>query len=124
MSISQQLSFLGTGTTCGLTSSSFKTAAGTANCQQAVQQFTLGRALYTQGNFTASNSAMKNALTSWNNAITADNGAGAGLDLSATLGAYGVLLLGIGGVIGGIALFIYAWKRPKELRALAASTTH
>jgi hypothetical protein len=124
MSISQQLSFLGTGTTCGLASSSFKTAAGTANCQQAVQQFTLGRALYTQGNFTASNTAMKNALTSWNNAISADNGAGAGLDLSATLGAYGVLLLGIGGVIGGIALFIYAWKRPKELRALAASSTH
>ena len=124
MSIIQQLSFLGSGTTCGLVSSSFKTAAGTANCQLAVQQYALGKSLYSTGNFTASNTAMKNALNSWNSAVSADSGAGAGLDLSATLGAYGVLLLGIGGVIGGIALFIYAWKRPKELRALAASSTH
>jgi hypothetical protein len=124
MSIAQQLSVLsGTGT-CGLVSSSFKTAAGNANCQQAVQQFALGASLYKQGNFTASNTAMKNALNSWNAAISADSGTGAGLDLSATLGAYGVLLLGIGGVIGGIALLLYAWKRPKELRALAATTTH
>jgi hypothetical protein len=67
---------------------------------------------------------MKNALNNWNSAISADSGAGANLDLSATLGAYGVLLLGIGGVIGGVALFIYAWRRPKELRALAAGATH
>jgi hypothetical protein len=67
---------------------------------------------------------MKNALSDWNNAISADSGAGAGLDLSATLGAYGVLLLGIGGVLGGVAILLYALKRPKELRALAASTTH
>lgn len=127
VSIMQQLSQLAPtfGSPCGgLGSSGFKTAAGTANCQQAVQQFGLGTSLYKQGNFTASNTAMKSALNSWNNAIAADSGAGAGLDLSATLGAYGVLLLGIGGVIGGVALFIYAWKRPKELRALAASSTH
>jgi len=124
MSIAQQLGFLSSGFTCGLVGSSFKTAAGNAACQQAVQQFVLGRSLYTQGNFTASNTAMKNAQNSWNNAINADSGAGAGLDLSATLGAYGVLLLGIGGVLGGVAILIYALKRPKELRALAASTTH
>jgi hypothetical protein len=127
MSIMQQLTALtpSFGTACGgLGSSGFKTAAGSSACQQAVQQLALGRSLYAQGNFTASNTAMKNALNSWNSAISADSGAGANLDLSATLGAYGVLLLGIGGVIGGVALFIYAWKRPKELRALAAGATH
>jgi hypothetical protein len=124
MSIAQQLSFLTSGLTCGLVSSSFKTAAGNALCQQAVQQFVLGTSFYRQGNFTASNTAMKNALNNWNNAVSADSGAGAGLDLSATLGAYGVLLLGIGGVIGGVSILLYTLRRPKELRALAASTTH
>jgi archaellin len=113
------------GSPCGgLGSSGFKTATGSADCQQAVQQYVLGASFYKAGNFTAANNALKNAQTDWNNAINADTGTGANQDLGATLGSYGLLLLGIGGLIGGLAVLVYALKRPKELRALAASTTH
>ncbi len=125
MSIMQQLGAIsgGFGSPCGgLGSSGFKTAAGTADCQQAVQQYVYGRSLYVAGNFTQSNNAFKNAQTDWNNAISADSGSA--VDLGTTLGSYGLLLLGIGGVIAAIAVLIYALRRPKELRALAASTTH
>jgi len=123
----QQLSAISTsfGSPCGgLGSSGFKTATGNADCQQAVQQYTLGSALYKAGNFTSANNALMNAQTDWNNAINADTGTGAQQDIGATLGSYGLLLLGIGGLIGGLAVLVYALKRPKELRALAASTTH
>jgi len=123
----QQLSAISTsfGSPCGgLGSSGFKTATGNADCQQAVQQFNLGSSLYKAGNFTAANNALKNAQTDWNNAVNADTGTGANEDLGSTLGSYGLLLLGIGGLIGGLAVLVYAMRRPKELRALAASTTH
>ncbi|HVH14712.1 MAG TPA: hypothetical protein VNA15_03215 [Candidatus Angelobacter sp.] len=108
---------------CGLGGSSFKTAEGSSLCLQASQQAALGQALYSSGNFTGSKPYMQNAVSLWNQALTAENTKGASIEQGATLGGYGGLLLGIGAIIGSVAAIIYAFKR-RELQRVTTPATH
>ena len=108
---------------CGFGGSSFKTTEGSSLCLQASQQAALGQALYSSGNFTGSKTYMQNAVSLWNQAITAENTKGASIEQGTTLGGYGGLLLGIGAIIGGVAAIIYAFRR-RELQRATTPATH
>ena len=126
ISLMQQLGLpSASGTTiCGASgSSTFKTSEGISLCLQAVQQASMGVALYSSGNFTGSKTTLENAVSLWNQAISAENSKGASLELGAMLSGYGGLLLGIGAIIASIAALVYAWKR-KEPKYISAPTTH
>lgn len=96
---------------CGFGTSNFKTSEGASVCAQATQQASLGVALYSSGNFTGAKTTLQNAVSLWNQAVSVENSKGASLELGATLGGYGGLLLGIGAIIASIAAIIYALKR-------------
>jgi hypothetical protein len=104
---------------CGFGGSSFKTAEGSSLCLQASQQAALGQALYSSGNFTGSKPYMQNAVSLWNQALSAESTKGASIEQGTTLGGYGGLLLGIGALIGAAAAIIYAFKR-REPRSTPA----
>jgi hypothetical protein len=129
MSIAQQLGLLSTGfvgvpTLCGaFGTQSFKTEQGNALCQQALQQGNLGIAQYKSGNFAAANTSLKASQTYWNQALQAES-ADAGTHSIATMtSGWGTLLLGIGGILAGVAATIYAFKRPSGLRPPSISST-
>ncbi len=88
---------------------------------QAQQQYNIGLNLYTIGNFTAAKTDLQNAVSLWNQAISADNSHGNTLESNAMVGNYGSLLLGIGAIVGAVGAIIYAVRRPKML---SASATH
>lgn len=128
ISLMQQLGLTSTFTLsgislCGLGGSSFKTAEGSSLCLQASQQAALGQALYSSGNFTGSKPYLQNAVSLWNQALTAENTKGASIEQGTTLGGYGGLLLGIGAIIGSVAAIIYAFKR-RELQHVTTPASH
>jgi hypothetical protein len=106
---------------CGF--GSFKTSEALSLCLQSQQQVNLGLALYSAGNFTGSKTVLQNAVGLWNQAISTESSKGATIQQGAILGSYGSLLLGIGGIIGAIALVIYASMR-RGSRSPSATTTH
>ncbi len=122
MTALQQLSFLSS--SGGTTLSIFKTPQASTLLAQAAQQGSLGVQLYTIGNFTGAKTDLQNAVSLWNQAISAENSHGNTLELNNTLGGYGSLLLGLGAIIGGAAAIIYAIRRPKMLSGATGPTTH
>lgn len=115
ISLMQQFGLPGLLTTtsiCGsLGSATFKTSEATSLCLQAAQQADLGESLYASGNFTGARTVLQNAVNLWNQALSTENTKGSSLELGATLGGYGGLLLGIGAIIGGLSALIYALRR-------------
>ncbi len=123
MSLMQQLGLPSTSGSPICSFGIFKTAEGTSLCFQAAQQASQGAALYSNGNFTGAKTTLQNAVSLWNQALSAESSKGASLELGTTVGGYGSLLLGIGAIIGGIAATVYALKR-RESRYVAAPATH
>ncbi len=112
---------------CGVsifgTSTGFKTAAATTLCQQSQQQANLGLSLYSAADFADAKTAFQTAANDWNQALSADKSTGGNLELGQTVQGWGFLLLGIGALVAGAAGVVYAMKRPRELRGMAAATT-
>jgi hypothetical protein len=111
-------------TICGSSgSSTFKTSEGISLCLQAVQQASMGVALYASGNFTGSKTTLENAVSLWNQAISTESSKGSSLELGMMLSNYGTLLLGVAGIIASIAAIVYAVKR-REPKYSSAVSTH
>ncbi len=126
VSLMQQLSpiFGPSGLGCAGFASTFTPSAaqGLTLCQQAAQANSLGNMAYSAGNFTAAKTNFQSALSLYNQALSSTSSQGSSLSLGSTVGGWGTLLLGIGAVIVGIGVVVYAWKRPRELKPMAAST--
>ena len=124
MSIYQQLGlsssgFAGIPTMCGaFGTQAFKTEQGNALCQQALQQANLGIAMYKAGNFGQANTDLKNAQNDWNQALSAESSD----SLATTSSSWGTLMLGIGGLLAGVAATIYAIRRPRGSSATGIPT--
>ncbi len=105
------------------TSIGFKTAEGATLCQQSQQQANLALSLYSAADFADAKTAFQTAANDWNQALSADKSTGGNLELGQTVQGWGFLLLGIGALVAGVAGVVYAMKRPRELRGMAAATT-
>lgn len=108
------------GAFCG----SFRTVEGSTLCQQSTQQLSLANNLYQAGDFANAKNDYQTALNDWNQAVSADKSTGGNLELSTTVQGWGFLLLGIGALVAGLGGILYAIKRPRELRGMAATPTH
>jgi hypothetical protein len=100
----------------------FTTQQANALCLQASKQLVIGLNTYSQGDFSGAKGPLTDANNLMDQAISAQSSQGPWGDLSTTVGGWGLLLLGISGVIGVVAYALR--RRPGQLpsRPISAPT--